>query len=155
MNKNLLVTVLVAVGLIAAAAGAYIFLGESNDNTQSNSVEGSISQEDDRISESEVPANQTGSLRTLLTLGRSQRCTYTDSEVSGVVYLSRDNMRTDYTSTDPETPSGSMIMTKDKIYAWSDTTNEGFVMDRIDDSANNQDEGGGPVDGEDIDINEE
>lgn len=78
------------------------------------------------------PKSAATSLKNLLSLGKSQMCTYeyTNPEsgsVKGVVYLSSGKMRGDFTTTANGKPySGSMINDTKYVYTWSTAAKQGF-----------------------------
>jgi hypothetical protein len=74
------------------------------------------------------------SLRALLALGQSQKCTFTDNvrgmTSNGTIYLSGERMRGDFTSTSAEgTVASHMISDGTKMWMWQDNENMGFMME--------------------------
>lgn len=105
MNKKL---ILGAVAVLVVAGGAWYFKGQSG-------------------------GGQSGSLRSLMAMGRAQKCTYSVSAdgatSSGTVYLVKERMRGDFTTTQGgTTTSGHMIVDGDSTSFWTDGQTQGFTM---------------------------
>ncbi|MCC6405054.1 MAG: hypothetical protein IT405_01565 [Candidatus Yanofskybacteria bacterium] len=105
MNKKL---ILGAVAILVVVGGAWYYKGQSGG-------EGS------------------GSLRSLMAAGRAQKCTYSVSAggatSSGTVYIVKDRMRGDFTTTQGGTTTGGhMIVVGDTTSFWTDGETQGFTM---------------------------
>ncbi len=123
MNKKVLIGVIVVILIAAGGWFAYSKSNEKDDaqaRTDANTAENS---NDDSIFDSSA-----NTLRGLLGF-KNAVCTYSDQEGSGTIYIANeDRMRYNFTSTNPEQPSGSMIMSDGTQYIWEDATKEGFTM---------------------------
>jgi hypothetical protein len=90
--------------------------------------------------EPETATNATiqGTLKSLLTAGKSQKCTYSDkpettsaetTSVEGTVYVANGKMRGDFSSTSEQIKvNGHMIADGEYSYVWSDLDNQGIKM---------------------------
>lgn len=92
--------------------------------------------------------SMTGTLGSLLGLGKNLQCTFAYRDETtfsqGTVYVAGERMRGNFNTTIDETEYGShMISTNQKVYVWNDEQTQGIVMD-----AANPDE----VDLPDVDI---
>jgi hypothetical protein len=106
MNKTVL-WVAVAV-VVVAAAGAFFFL---------NNTPGGIS----------TLGNT--SLRSLLANSASQKCTFSNGDTNGTIYVSAGRMRGDFSSKTGEvTAQSHMIITNNIAYVWIDGMNQGYRM---------------------------
>lgn len=80
-----------------------------------------------------APQSQSTSLKGLLAMGGSQKCTFTNStansESSGTVYVANGQMRGDFTSTSQGKVFQSHMIVKDATsYMWSDAMPQGIKM---------------------------
>lgn len=122
-KKNIIIIVVAVTLLIAGGLVAYALMQKQSDSSNNNT--NNNGSQDSNGAMGEVSTN----LQSLLTGPSNRVCTYSDQEGSGTVYVAGDDrLRVDYSSTDPEQPAGSMIMTKDKVYTWELGAQEGFTM---------------------------
>lgn len=122
MNKKVLIGLVVVVLVIAGGWFAYS-QSKDKDDTQTKSSTDTAENTDDSIF-----GSSTNTLRGLLGY-KNAVCTYSDQDVNGVIYVAnKDRMRYNFTSVNPDHPSGGMIMTDDVQYIWDDATKEGFMI---------------------------
>ena len=58
------------------------------------------------------------------------KCTYTDEEgVKTIMYFKGNNIRVDSVKNQPEDPSASEVIKDNKVYIWSDGSDNGMMMD--------------------------
>ncbi len=81
------------------------------------------------------PTTQTiqGTLKSLLSAGKSQKCTYSNKiqtgSVNGIVYIANGKVRGDFTSSTVQNKvSGHMIVEGGYSYVWTDLSNQGVKM---------------------------
>lgn len=85
-----------------------------------------------------TPATKASSLKDLLALGTSQKCTYSDNGSQGTFYVSGGKSRGDFTSTVAgKSTGGHMIADGKTSYVWMDGEKQGFKMS-LDASAQQQ-----------------
>lgn len=121
VNKKLL-SVIAIIVLVGGGVAAYMLTRSGNEEGNNTAPAVSSSQEESVLSEA------TTSIRSLFGRSNSQICTYSSGEDGGTVYIAGDQrMRIDFSSTNPENGSGSMIMTADKNYFWDDASKEGYI----------------------------
>jgi hypothetical protein len=81
-----------------------------------------------------TPQSIQGTLKNLLTEGKSVSCTYTNNQAnyatSGTVYVANGKMRSDFKSTMADKPetSGHIIVDGTYSYVWTDQNNQGFKV---------------------------
>lgn len=122
MNKKVLIGLVVVV-LVAAGGWFAYSQSKEKDDTQAKSNTDTAENADDSLFDSSA-----NTLRGLLGF-KNAVCTYSDQESNGVIYIANeDRMRYNFTSTNPEEPAGSMIMSDGTQYIWEDATKEGFMM---------------------------
>lgn len=121
MNKNTLFIVAFAV-IFLFGAGVYIVMSRSInsdiDLTDANSII------DDVISGEK-------SLRDLMTTSSNIACTFDDTEsgVEGEIFVANGNMRGDFIAQmNGTTVNSNMISTSEKVYVWSDESDQGMVF---------------------------
>lgn len=120
--KKLIVPI-VLVLLVLLGGGAYFMMNKSSKPAVSPTL---------------PPANPTvataattqGTLKTLLTSGKPQTCTYTTQDgAGGTVYVANGKMRGDFTSTtEGTTITGHMILDSGYSYVWTDMTKQGMKI---------------------------
>lgn len=124
MNRK---TVIIVTILIIICVGAYLLIKKSpqpvNDQT-------SIGQNNPENSTSQTVQ---GTLKSLLSAGKSQKCTYSNkvdsATVEGTIYIANGKIRGDFTTTSEQTKmSGHMITDKEFSYTWNDLSNQGIKM---------------------------
>jgi hypothetical protein len=118
--------IIVILILILLGSGVYLFMKKS---PQSSNPQTSTTQNQPSTS-----TNQTqGTLKSLLSAGKSQKCTYSSkvgsTSVDGTVYIANGKMREDFTTTSAQTKmNGYMIVDGGYSYVWSDLSNQGIKM---------------------------
>lgn len=122
MNKK--VGIIVAIAIIAT--GVYFFTksGSNDNNTKSESGSASSADQDNQ---------QNSSLKSLMALGKSQKCEFksTDEQgtAEGVFYISNGKSRGDITTNyEGQTSKTHMIYDNNTSYVWMDGSNSGFKM---------------------------
>jgi hypothetical protein len=125
MNKKIIIVVLI---LILIAAGAYLLMKKTPQAPVNHAP----------VTIQNKPANsksQTmqGTIKSLLTAGKSQKCTYSSqlesSSVEGIVYVTNGKMKGDFTTTSKENKvTGHMIVDGGYSYIWTDLTSKGIKM---------------------------
>lgn len=118
MNKTIVALVGLLLFATVAATGYYFY---QNKNTSSQN-------------QATTTSDQTStphSLRDLLGLSTSQKCTYQDGQGSqGTVYVSGGMVRTDFTTTSSgQTYASHMIARNNQVYTWMDGSQTGYLMD--------------------------
>ncbi|OGD63755.1 hypothetical protein A2160_03715 [Candidatus Beckwithbacteria bacterium RBG_13_42_9] len=126
MNKTLIVVGLVLFLLVGG--GLLLTMKRSAEPTPSQQTAPAA-----QNNNSNNTGNIEGTLKSLLSQGKSVKCTYTskmDSTSSnGTVYVANGKMRGDFQSTSPEiTASGHIIVDSQYSYFWSDQSNQGIKM---------------------------
>ena len=121
MNKTLIIAI-VAVVLLLLGVGGFLLMSQSKPATR-NTV--SVSP-----SSSESPnTTQKTSLKSLMSLGANQTCTFTDAATgsSGTMYIGRGTARGDFQSTvSGRTTMSHMINDGTVVYVWMDGQAQGF-----------------------------
>ena len=122
MNKKVLIGGLVA--LLVVGVGAYFLMSKSNKPATSTS---------NGIPDSKTMTNaikKKSSLRDLLGMGKNLTCSYSDLEGNGagVMYMSGEDIRTDFEMTLPEQGrmTSHMITDGEFVYIWSDGQTTGY-----------------------------
>lgn len=121
VNKKVIIILII---LIIIGIGGYMMMKKS---PQSSNNQAPITQN--------KPTNETiqGSLKSLLSAGKSQKCTYSNkvetTSVEGTVYVADGKMRGDFTTTSEQTKmTGHMIVDGGYSYVWSDLSDQGIKM---------------------------
>ena len=122
MNK----TVGIVVAIVIIAAGVYFF-------TRSGSEENNTKGESGSVSSADQDNQQNSSLKSLMALGKSQKCEFksTDEQgtAEGVFYISNGKSRGDISATYQGQASKTyMIYDNNTSYIWMDGSNTGFKM---------------------------
>lgn len=125
--KKLPLIIGVIILLIAASGGYYYMTQQASTSSDKDTPEVSTT------TEKEVSGMM--SLKDIMALGRSQKCTfeYSNAETgttTGTSYISGKNVRTDFTITNPESPmiEGGMIMVDSTMYTWTNQEKKGVKM---------------------------
>jgi len=95
-----------------------------------------------------------GTLKSLLTSGKSQKCTYSydhqSTAVTGTIYVANGKMRGDFVSTSGQSKvAGHMIIDGGYFYVWTDLSNNGIKM-----AVNQEQPTNAPVNSQTPDINQ-
>lgn len=128
MKQLPLIIGVIIVGLLAA--GGYYFY------TQNSAAKTEATVETTSDTAEGKPVSGMMSLKELMSLGQSQKCTfnYTDPDTgatSGTSYISGEKVRTDFMITDPDGQKidGGMIMANSTMYTWTSATGTGVKME--------------------------
>ncbi len=118
----------VIIVLLLAGGGGYYYMTQRASTTGAREVS-------DQTATEEQETTGMMSLKDIMALGRSQRCTFEYSspdtgKTSGTSYISGKNVRTDFTITDQEnnTTEGGMIMVDSTMYTWTTVDKKGVKM---------------------------
>jgi hypothetical protein len=149
MNRNVAIVVGVLI-LFIIGSGAYLALNKS---PQPSTNKSPITQ--NKPADSETQTVQ-GTIKSLLSSGKSQKCTYSSNlesaSVSGTLYVANGKMRVDFASgTEQAKISGHMIMDSGFSYVWTDMSKQGIKM-AIDQKL--QQPSGIPAGGQALDVNQ-
>lgn len=124
--------------LLVGGLGAYFAFGRSSDRSLSGDFPEMEGGEASQISDKK-------SLRDLLGLGRSQKCTYSEPESgsSGTVYVSGNESRADFAYKLPDGAEqvSHMIIKEDKMYLWIEGEETGYLMSLSEDEDGQESEG--------------
>jgi uncharacterized protein (UPF0333 family) len=122
MNKKI-VGVIVIVLLVLLGGGAYFMMQKSKSTTAENLPAANPT-------EAAAAAETQGTLKSLLTAGKPQTCSFSTEEgSSGTVYVANGKMRGDFTSTTQGTTvTGHMILDSGYSYVWTDLTKQGMKI---------------------------
>ena len=121
MNKNNLFLVLF-VGIFIVGIVAYFLMNRSI---------GSDLDSTDPVKILDEMASGERSLRNLMTISSNIVCTFNDTEsgVEGEIYVGNGNLRGDFvTQTNGSAMNSHMISTNDRVYVWSDESDQGMVF---------------------------
>jgi hypothetical protein len=126
VNKKL---VIVAIVLILIAVGAYAFIKKA---PQANKDQKTVKTQDDTTKATDKEMLQ-GTLKSLLTAGKSQKCTYSanqdNASMNGTLYVADGKMRGDFVSgIEEEKVNGHMIVNGEYSYVWTDKSDKGMKM---------------------------
>jgi hypothetical protein len=107
--------------------GAYLFTKKS---PQSSTNQAPVATQNKSDSEKQTIQ---GTLKSLLSRGKSQKCTYSNkiesASIGGTVYVSDGKMRGDFTTTTEKIKvNGHMIVYGKYFYTWNDLRKEGIKM---------------------------
>lgn len=124
MNKKILIVLII---LILIGVGVYLFTKKPSQSIKQETVNSQ-----DNTTNTENKTTQ-GTLKSLLTAGKSQKCTYSKNlesvSLSGTVYISNGKMRGDYVSgTEQMKVNGHMIVDGQYLYSWTDLSKQGTKM---------------------------
>lgn len=141
-DKKLLLGIFLAL-LVAGGAGVYLFMGRSS---------GGLSPESSTAQKGQTaPLAEKKSLKDLLGLGTSQKCTFTDtvSGSSGTVYVSGNQSRADFVYKLPDATEqiSHLITSEDEMYMWTEGETTGFKAKL---SEYEQEDSGAPEETEDV-----
>lgn len=125
--KNIIIGILI---VLALGAGWYYW---STNREETPTTETSTQTETTSENTSTEESDSSNNLLSLLQSGESQMCTYSvDQEgnmISGVVYVSGENMRSNYEITsEDQNMTGSMIKQGDTMYIWGSSVPQGIKM---------------------------
>jgi hypothetical protein len=123
MNKNIIIIVII---LAIIAVGVYFF------TSKPLKAPNSLSSTAQSKTESKTQTMQ-GTLRSLLSSGKSQKCTYSNkiesASIEGTVYVVNGKMRGDFISgTEEKKVNGHMIVDGKNSYVWTDSSKQGIKM---------------------------
>jgi uncharacterized protein YxeA len=127
MNKNVAIVVGILI-LIIIGFVAYSAMKKPSQPTNKVMV---TSENKPAASNSQTTAQ--GTLKSLLTSGKSQKCTYSythqSTTVNGTVYVANGKMRGDFVSPSGQSKvTGHMIIDGGYFYVWTDLSNSGIKM---------------------------
>jgi len=120
MNKNILLGVVILLVLVAGG-GAFMAMQKSTKQPAAEQSQSAKSQ------------TMEGTLKNLLTGGKSLKCTYTSKtasvSVDTIVYVANGKIRGDFTSKSSQTAvKGHMIIDGQYSYMWTDMSKQGFKV---------------------------
>ena len=149
MNRNVAIVIGILI-LFLIGSGAYLALKKS---PQPSANKAPVTQ--NKSADSGAQTVQ-GTIKSLLSSGKSQKCTYSSNlesaSVSGTLYVANGKIRGDFTSgTEQAKMSGHMIMDGGFSYVWTDMSKQGIKM-AIDQKL--QQPSGAPASGQTLDINQ-
>lgn len=125
MNTKIIALV---VAVIVIAGGVYWFMPKTQTGVTPNDKSAMNSEVKDSKSNSE-PATKASSLKDLLALGTSQKCTFSNEGSEGTFYVSKGQSRGDFSSNaGGTTTKGHMISDGKTSYVWMDSQPKGFKM---------------------------
>lgn len=125
MNK----TVTWVVIAILIIGGAYLLFGRNNKLADDQKTGTSATTTTSTGDSTAQTAGEPQSLKDLLALGTSQKCSFTDESNSGNFYVSGGKARGDFTTTVDNKPTqGHMIMENQTAHMWMDGQSQGFKM---------------------------
>lgn len=144
MNKKIIIAIVIIIGL-----GGY-FLLNNKSQTSDNSL---VTSEKESAGEETI----SGTLKSLLFMGKSQKCTYSASvdstTVTGIIYVADKKIRGDYSSTSEEMKiSGHMIVDEKYSYVWTDASKQGFKMANDEQEKMSEDLKGKQVENQAVDL---
>jgi hypothetical protein len=121
MSKKIAIAVFI---LILVGAGVYLFLKKPQTSNNLGPVDSQNKATNGTVQ---------GTLNSLLSAGKSQKCTYSNeidsASMNGVVYVSNGKVRGDYVSASEEMMiSGHMIYDGKYSYVWTDGSKSGIKM---------------------------
>ncbi len=124
MNKNIVIVLII---LVFIAVGSYLFMNKS----QPSKNQGAVTSQNKNSTSS--PQTIQGTLKSLITSGKSQKCTYSnklkETTVEGTFYVAGGKLRGDFTTTSAQTKmNGHMIVHNGYSYIWSDLSKQGIKM---------------------------
>ena len=124
MNKNVAILIGVLIVFIVIL-GAYSLTKKS---PQSSTNQAPVTTE-----KKSTTQTMQGTLRSLLSAGKSQKCTYSNklksASINGTVYVANGKIRGDFTSGAEQTKvNGHMIVDSGYSYIWSDMSKQGIKM---------------------------
>ncbi len=126
--KQLPLIIGVIIAVLLAGGGGYYYMTQRASTSESTDIP-------EKTAATETETTGLMSLKDIMALGRSQKCTfeYSDPETgktSGTSYISGENVRTDFTITDQDnnTTEGGMIMVDSTMYTWTNAENKGVKM---------------------------
>lgn len=126
MNKKILVPVIIIV-LILLGGGALVMKNKSA-HTQVNPTPAPAAAAPTKA----TAAQAQGTLKSLLTSGVAQTCTFTNQKqatTNGTIFVAGGKMRGDFTSTNQgQTVSGHIILNAGYSYVWTDMTKQGMKI---------------------------
>lgn len=119
--------IIILIILILLGVGAYLLMGRSY---QPPTSQVPVSQNKPTSSGTQTIQ---GTIKSLLSAGKSQKCTYSSNlesgSVGGVVYIANGKMRGDFVSVTEQTKiNGHMIVDSGFSYIWTDMNKQGIKM---------------------------
>lgn len=127
MKQLPLIIGIIIVLLVGVGGGYYYMTQQASTSSEKDQPETTMTEEKE--------TNGMMSLKDIMALGRSMKCTFEYSSAdtgmtSGTSYVSGKNVRTDYTITDTEnkTTNGGMIMLDSTMYTWTNQEKKGVKM---------------------------
>ncbi len=137
-KKSILIAGIVLVLILGAVVLALVFKPKSSSTDESaNPGKPAITENNPQNEETSIKGN----ILDLIKLGKTARCTYSTSQddngMTGVSYISGNNVRADFevTTKDRQTIASHMITDGEWVYTWSSATPQGFKM-KVDESVN-------------------
>jgi hypothetical protein len=120
VNKKIIIIIIVLVLIIVGV----LLVKKAPQSPTSQTPQGSTETSSQKIQ---------GTIKSLLSSGKSQKCTYSSKVESmtgnGTVYIANGKMRGDFTSITAETKvNGHMIVDAGYSYVWTDSTKQGIKM---------------------------
>jgi hypothetical protein len=127
MNKNVAIVVGILILIIVG------FVAYSAMKKPSQPINKAMVTSENKPAASNSQTTAQGTLKSLLSSGKSQKCTYSYSRqsttVSGTVYVANGKMRGDFVSPSGQSKvTGHMIIDGGYFYVWTDLSNSGIKM---------------------------
>src|SRR3989344_4398939 len=118
-NNGKIAGVVIVIILIALVVW-YFTSGRSKKDTKSGT----------ETTQDQLAAESPKSLKELLALGKSQKCTYSEANNQGMFYFADGKMRGDFTSSSNagQTVQSHMMSDSEYMYSWSDGTESGIKI---------------------------
>ncbi len=121
-NKTLWIVGLVVV----VAVGGYLLMSNKKAGYETANTDGAVK---DSSKSADSADHQEASLKELLAMGSTQKCTFKTDESEGSFYVSEGKARGDFQSTvDNVTTAGHMIVDKTSSHVWMDGQPKGFKV---------------------------
>ena len=134
MSKKL-ISVIVAVLIIAGIAGFVVYNNNKDDNSKSNASSTSLTSS----AQKSTQTSTSGSIFSLAEAGKAQKCTFTYTGTSGTgtgtMYSNGKGgglMTLAVTTSEGKTLTSNTLLSGDKVYSWTTTNGQtiGFVADK-------------------------
>lgn len=121
MNNRIVVGIVVVIVVIA---GVFLMTRNKGQNTE-------VASNTEATSQASATSTQTGSIKSLIAAGKSQKCTYSvekdGASSEGTIYVGNGKMRGDFTTSSMAGQS-HMIIEGTTMYMWSDDGKMAFKM---------------------------
>jgi hypothetical protein len=116
--------------IIVIALGLYLIMAKSKTSSENGN---NVAAENSPAANANAAANsqpaQQSSLKDLLALGTSQKCTFSDSNTAGTFYIASGKSRGDFSSTVAGKATATHMIGDGKTsYVWIDGQKQGFKM---------------------------